>query len=219
MEERLRSRLERSLGGTPAGGARSRTPNAARPPLLLSAHILFRRSLRYAQRELPEARIDRDALEAASFALMLPFTVEITKASSMGVMSLSDRCLQAADLLLGAIGSQAPEDLLDRATRILVECPRKGTALAEARVLADAINIEDFGVGGICRSAALLIRPGGPLSQLTDAYEKRDQYGYWEARLKDSFHFNSTRELAESRLSSARDCLQTLIGELQEDLA
>jgi hypothetical protein len=85
-------------------------------------------------------------------------------------------------------------------------------------VLADAINIEDFGISGICRAAALLLRPGEPVTLLTDAYDKREQYGYWEARLKDSFHFNSTRTIAAKRLRGARTYMQTLLAELQEDL-
>lgn len=219
MDERLRSQLERSLGGTSASG-KSRAGSAKpKSPLLGSAQILFKRSLYYAKRELPDAKLDRDALEIACHALMMPFAVGPTKPSSMGVVSLSDRCTQAAEQLLANVGSATTEEMLDRTMRILLECPRKGTTLAEARVLADAINIEDFGVSGICRSAALLLRPGEPVTQLTDAYEKREQYGYWQARIKDSFHFDSTRAHATLRLRSAQTCIETLMGELQEDLA
>lgn len=216
MDERTRLIFHRLLGtASDARKARAGVPPA---PLLSSAQLLYRRALSCAERELAGSRIDADALEAACFAMMLPFMAETAKFSSIGVMPLSDRCSQAAELLFN-VGNQIPEDLLEHTASILADCPRKATRLAEARVLADAINIEDFGLGGICRSASLLLRPGFPVADLVTAYDKRDQYGYWDARLRDGFHFPSTRVSAQQRLRSARGFIRALHGELQLDPA
>lgn len=216
MDTQTRKVLERPLTETSAS-KRTRKDMPA-TPLLVSASQLFDRAIHCADRELPGARLDRDALEAACLAIMFPLATETPKVSSVGVMSLAERCNLANELLFN-LGAQISEDLIERTAEILADCPRKTAQSSEARVLADTINIEDFGLGGICRSAALLLRPGYPLVELVKAYEKRDQYGYWDARLKEGFHFTSTRATAQVRLRSARGFIRALQAELQRDSA
>lgn len=220
MDGSLRSQLERALGQPVASAGKARAAPVAKPSkaLQLAAQELLARALRLATTELAGTAVDRDALDTACLALQLPYSIgEAMKQSSMGVMSLSDRCGQAAELLVGIADDE--ESAVDLASRILIECPKRATVLPEARVLADAINLEDFGLAGLCRSTALIVRPGGSLSQLADAFRKREQYGYWEARLKDGFHFASTRALAAARLIRARESIRLLLDELESDLA
>lgn len=213
MNERLRSRLERALGQPAGHPGKAR---AAKPSLSRAAEELFRRALAIARMELGGVTVDRDSLETASLALHLPFgNPRAMKPSSMGVFSISDRCGQSAELLI-SLGED--DDATERATRLLGECPRRATPLSEARVLSDALNLEDFGIAGLCRAAAMIVQPGGSLAGLADAFHKREQYGYWDARLKDGFHFASTRDIARSRLESARAGIKLLLGELQEEL-
>jgi hypothetical protein len=58
---------------------------------------------------------------------------------------------------------------------------------------------------------------GGGVAQLVEALEKRDQYGYWDARLKESFHYEVTRNIAMKRLEQARQTAAVLAAELAED--
>ena len=218
MNERLRSLFQQSLGNSGSGTTRAAHNRTGKSTLFIAAERLLDRTLRLAKAESTDAKIDREALEAACMALSLPFTVANPSAqSSMGLMSITERCGQAAELLVGMVNADVPEVLIDRATNILAACPQKSTKLAEARVLSDAINIEDFGIAGLCRAAAMLVRRGGELTQLADALEKREQYGYWEARLKDGFHFDSTKTLARERLIVAREAIDQLRLELKED--
>jgi hypothetical protein len=89
----------------------------------------------------------------------------------------------------------------------------------EARILADAVNLDDFGVIGLLMQMIQLTRLGDGITQLADGSEKRDQYGYWEARLKDGFHFEPVRKLARKRLEHARQSAKMLLEEMSEDQA
>lgn len=225
MHERLKIHLQRALDASANASTRSgRTRPAAASPLLDAATQLLARVKKIIRLELPAARIDLDALETACFALQLPFRTNgaidpatAGLSTSMGVISVTDRCQHAAELLVGIASDDLPEALIDRTTRVLVECPRKQTTQDEARALSDALNLEDFGISGLCRSAAMLVQIGGGLTRLADALAKRDAYGYWDARLKDGFHFESTRTLARARLARVRDAAQHLTDELRED--
>ena len=64
-----------------------------------------------------------------------------------------------------------------------------------------------------------LARQGDGVMQLAEGTEKREQYGYWEARLKDGFHFEAVRQIATRRLDHARQAAQMLLAELKEDQA
>ncbi len=57
------------------------------------------------------------------------------------------------------------------------------------------------------------------IEQLADACEKCDLYGYWEARLKDGFHFDAVRQLAQQRLEHSRAIAKLLADEMKEDAA
>jgi len=56
-----------------------------------------------------------------------------------------------------------------------------------------------------------------PLTSLDIAAEKREEYGYWEARIKDGFHFEPVRAIAIKRLATSRRVAKMLADELKED--
>jgi hypothetical protein len=62
-----------------------------------------------------------------------------------------------------------------------------------------------------------LARQGDGLKQFVEGLDKREQYGYWEARLKDGFHFEPIRQIAKRRLARAREVARMLTDELKED--
>ena len=55
------------------------------------------------------------------------------------------------------------------------------------------------------------------ISHFAVGFEKRDQYGYWDARLKDGFHFEPVRQMARQRLEQAKQTADLLLRELKED--
>ena len=189
------------------------------PRLLDDADRLWRRVQGLLQLGLIPSESDAEALELACYALQLPMRSEKNlPVGKFGRTSLRDRTEQAAELL-GAVGGDddAPEELIDRATNILLAMPHRRPESEEAKLLADALSLEDFGAIGFAQSAMQLGRQGAGVKQLAEGSEKRELYGYWEARLKD-IHFEPVRRIARERLEDARQAAKLLSDELQGDV-
>ena len=172
---------------------------------------------KFAGMKLVAEGIDMDALELACFAIQLQARrVKSLPTGRAGRMSLKEKAEESAELLLGTdLG--ADEELLDRTTRILLEMPHRSPMLDEAKLLADAINLDDFGITGLIQQTIQATRQGDGLVAMADNLKKREQYGYWEARLKDGFHFEPVRQIARKRLDNARHAAMLLAAEMKED--
>lgn len=210
LDAQLKERLEQSLTALDEHGT-------AGPRLVDDAVRLWRRIGRFLAMRLVAEGIDADALELACYAIQLPMRRSHTQPGGrVGRITLRERAEESAEMLLN-VAPDAEESLLDRATRVLQEMPHRSPMLDEARLLADAINLDDFGVTGLVQQVIQLARTGEGLLQLADGLEKREQYGYWDARLKDGFHFDPVRQIARRRLDNARHLALLLLTEIRED--
>jgi hypothetical protein len=160
---------------------------------------------------------DLDALELACYALQLPQRQASVSAGKLGRSNIKQRAEASAELLVTLLAEEIDEDLLDRTTRLLHETPHRQPMIEESRLLADALNLDDFGVSGLVGLIVQLALQGGGARQLIEAYDKRDQYGYWDARLKEGFHFDAVRSIAKKRLARARETASALLAEMHED--
>ncbi len=192
---------------------------AATGRLAEGAARLWGRVRRLLELQLIAPDVGQVALELCCVAMQLPLKPARHGAARRTYLGLRDRCEQAAELLLAALPEQADDLLVDQACRMLRDVPSRQPALAETRLLADAVNLDDFGISGLIQHAMQYARSGADagLAALADALRKRSEYGYWEARLKDSFHFEPVRQLARRRLESARHAVDALLAELRED--
>ena len=166
--------------------------------------------------QLVPANSDRSALEASCYALQLPFAYEKSMKHRPQIKTrLKDRATLAIELLPAAFNDEgADANLLGRTLALLEQLPDRTPKMPEARLLADAINLDDFGVSGLIVQTIQLARQGDGLTQLIDGAEKREIYGYWDARLKDGFHFEPVRRIAEARLENARLATKLMAREL-----
>ena len=212
LDARLRQRLEQALGVVDDHGT-------AGPRLLDDALRLWERVQKLVSMKLvPPEGLDLDALELACYALQLPLRRTRTLPTGRHQRTtVRERSEEAAELLLGVAGPDTDELLLDRATRLLHEMPHRSPMLDEARLLADAVNLDDFGVVGVVSQVVQLCRQGEGVNQLAEGCEARELYGYWDARLKDGFHFEPVRQIALRRLASARQICALLSAELRDD--
>jgi len=194
---------------------------AARPDRLVDdVRRLCARIQCFLAMHLLESEPDCEALELACYALQLPARrMKALPAARLGPITLRERAEQAADMLPGAVGKHAGEGLLARSQKILRQIPLRSPALPESRLLADALNLDDFGVLGLVVQTMQLARQQAGISQLVDGIEKRRLYGYWEIRLKEGFHFDAVRQLARQRLVHAQATADLLLAELREDQA
>jgi len=187
------------------------------PRLLDDAQRLWSRAHSFIQMKLADD-VHAEALELSCYALQLPMRqMKLISTGKLGRTNLRERAEQAAELLVSLIGQHIEEELLDRTTRILQEMPHRNPMVEEAKLLADALNLDDFGLTGLLVQMIHLARQGDGVSQVIDGIDKRDQYGYWEARLKDGFHFEQVRQIARRRLDHARQAAKLLHAEREED--
>ena len=217
VDAKMREYVEQALGVVDDQGTHG-------PRLLDDAGRLWRRVQQFIAMGLVHEGLDDEALELACYAMQLPTRKGKPpgkpkgKAAKSAMRStLRDRAEEAAELLVGIAGPDADELLLDRATRILQEMPHRSPMLDEAKLLADAVNLEDFGAIGVIGQAIQLARAGEGVAQLAEGCDKREQYGYWDARLKDGFHFEAVRQIAIRRLHNTRQICAMLAAELKQD--
>lgn len=211
LDINLRGRLEHALAVVDEHGTTG-------PRLVDDAVRLWRRIGRFVGMNLVAEGIDSDALELACYAIQLPVRrSRMLPSGRTARPSLRERAEEAAELLLN-VAVDADETLLDRTTRLLQEMPHRSPMLDESRLLADALNLDDFGITGLVQQIVHLTRQGEGVLQLADGLEKREQYGYWDARLKDGFHFEPVRQIARRRLDNARHVALLLLTELREDV-
>jgi hypothetical protein len=218
VDAKLREYMEQALAVVDDQGTHG-------PRLLDDAGRLWNRVQQFIAMRLVHEGLDHEALELACYAMQLPTRKGKPPGKPRGKSAgkaalrstLRDRAEEAAELLVGVAGDDADESLLDRATRILQEMPHRSPMLDEAKLLADAVNLEDFGAIGVISQAIQHTRAGEGVVQLAEGCDKREQYGYWDARLKDGFHFEAVRQIALRRLNSTRQICAMLAAELKQD--
>ena len=219
-EGQFKARLERALGVADDFGARGN-------PLLDDARRLAARVHRFIRLGVIPVDTDTTPLDLACLALQLPLkAIRPGPTGRIVRPNLRERAEQAAEMVVGLLSGagdsrgkdgQEAENLLEQTTQLLFAMHQRNPESEAARLLADAINLEDFGVIGLLEQAITITRQGGGVAQVADGCEKREQYGYWEARLKDGFHFEQTRAMAKKRLDHTRRVASLLLGELRED--
>jgi hypothetical protein len=214
FDEKLRRRLEQLLAVVD-----EREPRDTQGPRLVDdAARLWRRVRNFVSMGLVTAEPDVEALELACMALQLPMrSIKAAAGGRLGRISLKDRAEQSAELLTESVGGEIDESLLDRTARLLHETPQHPPVMEDAKLLADAMNLDDYGVIGFSLQTIQLARQGDGVAQVLDGLEKREQYGYWEARLKDGFHYEVVRQIAMKRLEHIRHVAGLLKEEIAED--
>jgi hypothetical protein len=207
----LRKRLEQVLSTVDDHGSLG-------PRLKGDAARLWQRISKFISMNLIGPHVDADGLELACYAIQLPSRqVKPVTSGRLGRTNLRDRCEQSAELLVSLMANDVEESLLDRTTRLLHEIPHRTPVIDEAKLMADALNLDDFGLIGLVIQAVQLGIQGEGVSDLAIAAEKREEYGYWEARIKDGFHFEPIRAIAIKRLATSRKVAKMLADELKED--
>jgi len=87
--------------------------------------------------------------------------------------------------------------------RIIIESGDHFTNMTEAMVLSDARNLDDMGLAGIFYEMRRYAIDGKTVSDVLRNWQRKTDYRYWQARIKESFRFESVRKLAQQRFSAA----------------
>jgi hypothetical protein len=196
----------------------SRNPEDSR--FVLDARRFCARIAAMVRRKVVPPDTDVNALELACLALQLPVRNPTAFSAKGARSSLRDRAEQAAEMLVGLTnpgGRGNAQGEVEETVQLLQQVYQRKPESDLAKLLADALNLEDFGVSGLVALAVMTGRQDGTVGQVAEGCVKREQYGYWEARLNDGFHFEPVRQLARKRLEQARRMAALLVAEMKED--
>ena len=102
---------------------------------------------------------------------------------------------------------------IDKINKIIHESSDRFSKMTEAMILSDARNLDDMGAVGVFNEFRRYVVHGKGASDAIDSWKRKVDYRYWDARLKESFRFESVRELAARRFSAAEYFMNQLLVE------
>jgi len=114
-----------------------------------------------------------------------------------------------SDKLSGALAGPK----IDKISRIIIESGNRFTDMTEAKILSDARNLDDMGAVGLFNEFRRYVVHGKGASDVLDSWQRKVDYRYWQARLKEGFRFESVRKLAAKRFSAAKYFMDQLGAE------
>lgn len=123
---------------------------------------------------------------------------------------LRDFSSQIAAACLGPI---LPKPRVEKCCKIILESANRFTEIAEAAILSDARNLDDMGVVGLYHEFRKAATQGKGISEILDHWKRKIDYGYWQARLREGFRFETVRHLAARRLDAALAMMNHLAAE------
>lgn len=109
----------------------------------------------------------------------------------------------SAQVLIDKLSGILSDQKIDKTNKIIIESENRFTNMIEARILSDARNLDDIGAIGIFNEFWRYVANGNGVSDTLKSWKRKIDYAYWQARLKESFHFESTRKIAAQRFSAA----------------
>jgi len=129
----------------------------------------------------------------------------------LGPLSEADH-EQGTLLMEQSLADLLPKEALDLAARAIRGTRNRDTKLIEAQVVAEADNLQEFGVVSLWSAIRRGVVEGKGVQAVLDTWRRKKEYQFWTARLNDSFRFEPVRELARQRLEK----FERLLGELEE---
>jgi len=163
-------------------------------------------------------RIDRFALQVAalfhqSATVRLDEERRNSTVYAAATMSAEDVKEYSAELAGDRLSGKMPEKQLALVQEIIRRAHDASIDLAEAKILSDADSLDDIGALGVWRDMRRYVLEGRAVEDAVRAWQRRQEYGYWEARIRDAFNLETSRRLAERRHEAAHAFQQHLAVE------
>jgi HD superfamily phosphodiesterase len=197
-----------------------------RSPLGREDTFLFDHSVRVmgvaerlsACREVRAWRLDRFALSAAAlFHQAATVRLEEERRTSTvyaaATMSAEDVKQYSAELAGDRLAGRLPQRQLELVQEIIRHTHAAAGNIPESKILSDADSLDDIGALGIWRDLRRSVLEGHAVDEAVRTWQRREQYGYWEARMREALQLETSRRLAAGRLAAARAFMQQLARE------
>jgi len=172
--------------------------------------------------------IDRFCLVAAAYFSDsgLVHLSGIQKTSQQGPsadMMNADLCKFSTQTVSQKLADVVTGTRIDKINKILTESFNRLTDSTEATILSDGRGLDDLGAAGLLGALRRQFLDGKGVSDILESWNRKIEYGYWRARLKESFRFDAVRLIAEQRFSAVEEFMNRLAmenaaGDLAEEL-
>ena len=173
-------------------------------------------------------QVDQECLNIAALfrdAGFARYANQEDRAARMVLADLTDEDLRdfSAQIIQEKLEELINPRQMERVCSIVIESGNRSTTLIEAMILSDARNLDDMGAVGIFNEFRRYVVHGRGASEALVSWKRKIEYDYWSARLRESFRFDSVRELARRRLKTAEQFMESLerenkAGDLEEML-
>ncbi|MDO8303785.1 MAG: hypothetical protein Q7T18_11135 [Sedimentisphaerales bacterium] len=165
-----------------------------------------------------ESQIDRFCLIVAAYFSDSGFAHYADAEDSLRRFVIAD--VSAGDLsdfstqiVTDKLGDSLDGQKIDKINKIIVESTNRLSKMPEAMILSDARNLDDMGAVGIFNEFRRYVSHGKGASDALQSWKRKIDYRYWDARLKESFRFESVRKLALQRFTAAEYFMNQLAVE------
>jgi putative nucleotidyltransferase with HDIG domain len=165
--------------------------------------------------ELSSLKLDHRALTAAALYHDIGWVLECRAGeishAELGLRPTPELYLEmAADWMETNLSDLLPAATLQTAARAVRESSDRRSDLPEAQILADADNLDQIGPLTLCLMVRKQQAEGKTLDDVLAAWQRQEEYHYWQARIKECFRFASVRKLAERRWQMLRHFMADL---------
>lgn len=103
-----------------------------------------------------------------------------------------------------------PGPKINKINKIITESGNRFTEMTEAMILSDARSIDDMGAVGLFNEFRRCVIHGQSVSDALQSWKRKIDYQYFNARLKETFRFQSVRRLAAQRFAAAEHFMNQL---------
>lgn len=125
----------------------------------------------------------------------------------------ADVCDRSTQMVSTQLATVISDTRIDKVNQIIKESSSRFSSMTEAMILSDARNLEDMGTVGLLHEFRRNIIHGKSISDLLESWKCKIEYGYWQARIKESFRFDPVRGIAQQRLANAASLMDRLAAE------
>lgn len=195
---------------------------------LLSGDWLWRRAERLVRsaghiRQLPEVNkvgweTDEFCLAAAAYFCDAGLADYLNTSNGKIVNSTKEDLFElSAEIAEQKLSGEISQTKIKLIGLIIIESGNHRTNRAEAMILSEARNLDDMGATGAFEDFRRLMAGDKDIDEAVQGWAKKKDYGYWQARLRESFRFESVRKLAEKRLLTVEKFINQLKTEIKAD--
>ena len=136
----------------------------------------------------------------------------------------ADLCNFSTQTVSDKLADIITDTRIDKINKIITESFNRFTDVTEAMILSDGRGLEDLGAAGLLGGLRRQLIDGKGVSDILESWKRKIEYGYWQARLEESFRFAAVRAIAEQRFGAVEQFMNQLAtentaGDLEERLA